>query len=173
MRMRQTLYTEIESIVQNFISSPTDESMEIILHGKFTGSSTTSGSDKSTLNCRNTSYTLDDVPVSIYLKRRDPRLKTKGIPATDAWISNDEERDAIRVDGLKEGAFRYSQMTIFLSDAEIEEIRKIDLKRQKLNFLTQYMANSKDPRPINELEIDHFFGYIHETTIQLISTVKD
>lgn len=171
--MLQTLYTEIESIVQNFTSSPTDESMEIILNGKFTGSSTMSGNDRATLSCRDSSYSLDDVPVSIHLKRRESRAKIQGIPATDSWISNDEERDAIRVDGLKEGAFRYSQMTIFLGDQEIEIIRRIDLKRHKLKFLTQYMANTKDPRPINESEIDHFFGYIYETTVQLISSNKD
>jgi hypothetical protein len=167
--MSQTLYIDITTIVHNLTTSTTVESNRIILHGKITGSSTAAFGDKATINFKNTNYTLDDVPIAIYIERREPRTKMLGTPTSEPWISNDELRDALRIDGLLNNGYAHSQMTIFLNDLDIAVVKQIDLKKQELRFLTEYKLDAKDPRSINEPEIDHFFCYINKNIIQIIS----
>ena len=167
--MLQTLYIDITTIVQNLTTSTTDESNRIILHGKITGSSNVEFGDRAIIQFNNANYTLDDVPITIYIKRREPRTKMLGTPSSEPWISNDDLRDSLRIDGLLNNSYTYSQMTIFLNDLDIAQVKQIDLKKQELQFLTGYRADEKDPRPIKESEIDHFFCYIYENTIQIIS----
>lgn len=167
--MSQTLYIDITTIVQNLTTSTTAESNQIILHGKITGSPNVEFGDRAIVQFNNANYTLDDVPITIYIERREPRTKMLGTPTSEPWISNDELRDALRIDGLLNNGYAHSQMTIFLNDMDIAEVKQVDLKKQELRFLTQYSSNEEDPRPLNEAEIDHFFRYINENTIQIIS----
>ena len=167
--MFKYLYIEITSVVRNITSRHDVESNEVILNGYFESSSSPKNSNKATILFKGLNYSLDDVPVAIYLKPRDSRQKTLGISATEPWISNDEVRDAIRIDGLKDDDFRHSQITIFLCPSEIDEISKVDLNKRQLRFITQCSEGGKDPRPIEDSKIDHFFDYIYQNTIQIIS----
>ena len=167
--MLQTIYIDITTIVQNLTTSIYGESNRIILHGKITGSSNVAIGDKATIQFKNSNYTLDDVPIAIYIDRREPRTEMLGIQTSEPWISNDELRDAFRIDGLLNNGYKHSQMTIFLNEMDIAEVKQVDLKKQELRFLTQYSSNEEDPRPLNVVEIDHFFRYVNQNTIQIIS----
>jgi hypothetical protein len=167
--MFKYLYIEITSVVRNMTSSPDVEAKEVILHGYFESSSNPKNDNKASILFNGIDYALDEVPVAIYLKPRESRQKTLGISAAEPWISNDEVRDAIRIDGLKEGGFRHSQITIFLCPSEIDEITKVDFNNQRLRFMPECFEGGKDPRPIEESKIDHFFRYINKNTIQIIS----
>jgi hypothetical protein len=93
-----------------------------------------------------------------------------GVAAAEPWHSNDDYRDTLRIDGLNEDGYVHSQLTIHLNQEEIDSIKSVNLKTHRLVTRVQYVGGKKDPRPLSEETTDHFFVYLTEISIHILST---
>lgn len=154
---------DVETIGKTFDNDSAAECWSVVLYGKFVDTN---------IHHRDAVINLTDISVSLYLKLRKSFSEVPRIHSIEPWDSNEQLRDAFRIDGLDED-YKHCQISLFLPQEELDYFSNIDLQSHQLRFFASHMGNTKDPRPIDPPLTDHLFAYLFSTRIQVISKSGD
>lgn len=160
---------EITSINHYFQSTPDEGSWQLTLAGEFTKTSDSHIGGGPRFIFLEREVDLSNELVLVSLKPLPKHLKHTRKPASEPWNSNEDHRDAIRIDGLEEGGYIHSQISIYVDEQEIEVIKNVNLRTHQMLIQLQYIDNGIDPRPLSKPNTDHFFRYLSESTIHILS----
>ena len=161
---------EVTSINYFFQTSPEEEgTWRLNLSGEFTNTSQSNIGGKPKIEFRGSDFKLQDSWVLISLKPLPINFQSTRAPASDPWQSNDDSRDTLRIDGLKEGGHVHSQISIFVDQPTIDSIRNVSLKNHRLIIEIKYIDDIKDPRPLQEESVAHLFTYLTKSSIHILS----
>lgn len=167
--MYQILYAEITNINSYFKSRHDVETWNLNLSGVFTSSSNSLIGGAAVLKIGEAEHSLEETSVLVSVKTRPSRIEAPGTPASAAWVSNFDVRDTLRVDRLQHPSISIANLEISLPADEIDIIRKVNLNTNSLLIAVQCRDDNNDPRPLDEPASDHFFAYIEEITLHIIS----
>lgn len=167
--MYQILYAEITNINSYFKSRHDAESWNLNLSGVFTNSSNSLIAGPAVLKIAEAEHSLEETSVLVSVKPRPSRNDAHGTPASAAWVSNFDVRDTLRVDRLQHPSISIANLEISLSAEEIDILKKVNLNTNSLLVAVQCRDDNNDPRPLDEPARDHFFAYIEEITLHIIS----
>jgi hypothetical protein len=160
---------EITCINNYFVTTPATQTWDINLSGEFTETSESLIGGRPRVIFLGKAIDLNNPSVHVTLKPFPSGANIKRKEANEPWESNSDFRDTLRIDGLNEGGFVNSQLSVYLSSGDIEKFRSVNLMNQRLIINIQYMTEISDPRPLTEPNTDHIFAYLSETSIHLLS----
>lgn len=167
--MNQILYINIHSINRYLQLTAESEFWNLSMSGYFERSQNYVSDQSNELLVGEFIYDLQNTTVLLTAKTRRPRSELPGISAEQPWRSNDDLRDAIRVDFGPDKTASYANVSLALAQIDIDTICSIDLQKYSVSLSVKFRDDDNDPRPLKELAQDHFFAYIEETTIHIVS----
>lgn len=102
----------------------------------------------------------------VTVDRRPTRQEVLGIPSTHPWVSNQDPRDAIRIDGIEDGSdFAFIQVHIRLPDNVYDELKKVDLNARKVYLDIGFINTEKSVLPIDHP--DFYFSYLNTVRVRI------
>lgn len=172
----KTLYSEITAITYSFETTYTNESWEVRLRGKLSGSS-----DRWPHQCSAPVYVkiggkdhdISDALVFVFIKPRPQRSEVQGISPNKGWLSNDDARDHIFVSSSEDNdGQRLVELRIYLPIETIDRIKNTNLKEVNLSIHTSFWDAAEDPRPMDNSPRDQTFAYLTSASFHFVSAMN-